>query len=595
MPTKGVARIPSIPVIMKMLYIYTSWEEVDWALAQTKTFEWQTRIYSASKSGDLKTVRKYQHRVIRSMDAKLLAVRRVTQDNQSKRMTGIDKVKFVPPTERIALAKSLVISGSASPLRRVSILKPRKTEKTSLGVPTIKDQCLQVLFKLALEPEWEAKFENNSYGFRPGRNCHDAIVAIRCFIQKRAKYVLNAEMVRCFKSINHEKLLNKIGMKGKYRKQLKSWLKFGVLDFDAFLDIKREIPQGGVIAPLLANIALHGIEDFCKELIKDIPVYGSTGKLIKPGRRGESLGFVRYADNFVIIHPDLTVILLLHKKVTEFLGQMGLELNTAKTRITHTLEVSETAKQICPGLIKGPGFNFLGFFIRQHKTKHLSARGSNKQLLGFRTLIIPSKEKRNAHQVELHNLILRRGKSMKQEVLIRKLRAVIRRWANYFGKSDANTMGLLGQMDYLLYLKLRKWAKRVYKTTSKGTAAFRRVDNNKWTFANHKEALTFKHIDYSQPLSGYVKVKGDASPFDNNQIYWANRLIINNVYNERVTFLLKRQNGNCNWCKAQFRYDDILEVDHIIQKKRDGEDDIENLQLLHRHCHDIKTSLDKLF
>lgn len=589
MPTRCVANYRVIPVTMKKLYI--RWNDVDWTSVRAKVFKWQQAIYSASKSGDIRTVRRYQHLILGSTDAKLLSVRRVTQDNRGKNTAGVDGVKSVPPEKRLTLAKSLRIPGETSPLSRVWIPKPGKTEKRPLGIPTISDRCRQALFKLALEPEWEAKFEDDSYGFRPGRSCHDAISAVRSYIQKRPKYVLDADIAKCFDRIDHEKLLNKIGMSGKYRKQLKKWLKSGVLDKEVFARTDQGTPQGGVISPLLANIALHGMEKFIKELIKDIPTLGSTGKPVKPSRRADSLGFVRYADDFVVIHHDLSIIKLIQDKLPEFLADIGLELSPTKTRVTHTLEIQEAAKEDCPELDGKPGFNFLGFYIRQHKTTHLSAHGPSKELLGFRTIIIPSQEKRNAHQAKLHDLVLRQGKGMSQDLLIKKLNPIIRGWANYFGKSDSNMMGLLSQMDYLLYLKLRQWAKRIYQTSGKGKVAFRRVGTNKWTFATAKSVL-MKHVDYSEPLSGYVKVRGDASPFDQDQIYWAKRLTTNSVYNNRVTFLIKKQKGNCNWCKSQFKYDDILEVDHIIPKSLGGKDDHTNLQLLHNYCHDVKTSLD---
>ncbi len=572
---------------MKKLYI--RWRDVDWASVRSTIFKWQRDIYSASKTGDVKTVRKYQHRILGSMSAKLLAVRRVTQDNKGKNTAGIDKVKSIPPNERLNLAISLRIPGGSSPLRRVWIPKPGKPEKRPLGIPTIKDRCLQALFKLALEPEWEAKFEENSYGFRPGRNCHDAIAAIRSFIQKRPKYVLDADIAKCFDRINHVYLLDKIGMKGKYRKQLRNWLKSGVLDENVFSETELGTPQGGVISPLLANIALHGMEEFCKDLIKDIPVLGSTGKLIKPSRRGDTLGFVRYADDFVIIHPDLEIIKLVYEKLPEFLGRMGLELSSTKTRIAHTLMTSDIKKE---DHLEGKiGFNFLGFYIRQHKTIHLSAHGPNGEKLKFRTLIIPSKEKLKAHQEALHKLILKDGKGLSQDVLIKKLNPVIRGWANYFGKSDANMMGQLGQMDYLLYLKLRQWSKRIYKTSGKGKKTFRKIGNTKWTFATDTAVLV-KHIDYSQPLSEYVKVQGDSSPYNENQTYWTMRLSTNSIYSTRATNLLKKQKGYCKWCNVPFAFDDVFEVDHIIPTAKGGKDEYTNLQLLHRHCHDLKTSLD---
>jgi RNA-directed DNA polymerase len=351
-------------------------------------------------------------------------------------------------------------------------------------------------------------------------------------------------------------------------------------------------PQGGVISPLLANIALHGMEEFCKEAVKDIPVMGTTGNWVKPSRRGESLGFVRYADDFVITHPDLSVITLLHQKLPEFLSPIGLELSETKTRVTHTLEIAEETKEQCPGLNGGPGFNFLGFFIRQHKTVHLSAHGPSGERLNFRTLTVPSKEKIKVHQAELHNIVLKQGKGLNQVQLIKKLNPVIRGWANYFGKSDANTIGILTKMDYLLYLKIRRWAKRIYKTSGKGKTAFRRIGNKKWHFATDVNQLV-DHISYSLPLSQYTKVKSSASPYDTEQIYWAKRLKSNSFFTKRVTTLLKKQNCICKWCKTVFQHDDILEVDHIIPRAMGGSNDYKNLQLLHRHCHDVKTNLDK--
>lgn len=574
---------------MKMLC--TRWQDVDWASVKSKVFEWQQIIYSASKSGDIKIVRKYQSRIMGSIDAKLFAVRSVTQDNKGKRISGIDKIKTIAADFRFDFAKSLVIPSKASSLRWVWISESGELEKKRLGIPTVKDRCLQALFKLALEPEWEAKFEKDSYGFRPGRNPVDAIAAIRFSIQKRPKYVLVADISKRFDRISHHKLLDKIGMIGKFRTQLKYWLKSGILYEFVFLQTDLGASQCSVMAPLLANIALHGMEEFCEDLIKDIPVYGSTGKLIKKSRRGNTLGFVRYAGNFVLMHPDLEVIALLQNKIAGFLRSISLGLIHIKTYVSHTLEIKPDAINICPGLAGKPGFDFLGFYIRSHKTRHLTACGPSGEKLGFRTLIIPSKEERNLYQSKLHDIVLKRGKRLSQTVLILKLNTMIRCWANYFGKSDANMMGLLGQMDYLLYLKVRKWGKRIYKTSGKARVTFRTVGNDKWTFATDKAKL-LKHIKYSQPLSKYTKVRGEYSPYDKNISYWSDRLSKDSNYSIRIQILLRKQKGNCCWCKTLFTYDDILEIDHIIPETKGGSNDFSNFQLLHRHCHDIKTNFD---
>lgn len=571
--------------------LLSRWQDVSWPPVQRKVFKWQQAIYSASKANDVKTVRMYQHRILGSKEAKLLAVRRVTQDNRGKVTAGVDGQKRLSPESRLMLVSSLRITGKGAPLRRVWIPKPGKVEKRPLGIPTIVDRCTQALFKMALEPEWEAKFEADSYGFRPGRNCHDAVAAVRSYIQKRPKYVLDADIAKCFDRINHDYLLDKIGMKGVYRRQLKAWLESGVLDEGAFSPTELGTPQGGVISPLLANIALHGMADYIREAIKDIPVLGRTGRPVKPSRRGAALGFVRYADDFVITHPDLEVILFVREKVTEFLRPVGLELSEGKTRITHTLAIDPTKRDVCPGLEGAPGFNFLGFYFRQWKSRLRSAKGTDGKTLGFYTLIIPSKEKRDAHQQRLHKIVLQDGKGMSQDLLIKKLNAVIRGWANYFGKSDANTAGLLTHMDYLLYLKVRRWSRRVKKTTGKGKECFRRVGTRTWTFATYQSVMV-SHDSYSLPLSMYEKVKGDSSPYDTNQVYWAKRLPKHNLYPSRVTDLLKSQNGKCAWCKAEFQWDDVMEVDHILPLSKGGKDAKINRQLLHGHCHDLKSLTD---
>jgi RNA-directed DNA polymerase len=334
------------------------------------------------------------------------------------------------------------------------------------------------------------------------------------------------------------------------------------------------------------------METFVNESIKDIPVRGSTGELLRGYKaRLSVLGFVRYADDFVFTHPELSVILFVKEKVKEFLTPIGLEISEQKTRITHTLEINKTNVETCPGMDGKPGFNFLGFYIRQHKTVHNSAKDRYSRKLGYHTVIIPSQEKRNTYQAKLHKIVLQDGKGYDQDVLIKRLNPVIRGWANYFGKSDANTFGYLTRMDFLLYLKLRKWAKRIKKTTGKGRSCFRKIEGNNWKFATQDNVL-LDHISYSFPLSLYTKVKGDSSPFDPNQIYWAKRLPSNNTFNTRVTNLLKVQKGICTFCGEAFYHDDIMEVDHIIPKAQGGKDQYVNLQLLHRHCHDTKTSFE---
>jgi RNA-directed DNA polymerase len=206
---------------------------------------------------------------MRSWYNKVLSVRRVTQDNTGKKTAGVDGIKSLSPAARLELAGQLKLTGKSRPTRRVWIPKPGREERRPLGIPTMYDRALQAVVKAALEPEWEAVFEPNSYGFRPGRSCHDAIKHIKNCIQSKAKFVLDADIAKCFDRINQEALLQKIKTKGKVRQQIKAWLKSGVIDQGAFTATSEGTPQGGVISPLLANIALHGLE---QHIEKQFPI-----------------------------------------------------------------------------------------------------------------------------------------------------------------------------------------------------------------------------------------------------------------------------------------------------------------------------------
>jgi RNA-directed DNA polymerase len=207
------------------------WRLIPWRKLERRVFKLQTRIFRASARGDVKAVRRLQKTLMRSWSAKCLAVQRVTQDNQGKQTAGVDGIKSLTPQQRLELVKHLRLSKRANPTRRVWIPKPgSSTEKRPLGIPTIADRALQALVKAALEPEWEAKFEPNSYGFRPGRSAHDAIEAIFNAISLKAKYVLEADISKCFDQINQSELLAKLNTCPTLRHQIKAWLNCGVLE-----------------------------------------------------------------------------------------------------------------------------------------------------------------------------------------------------------------------------------------------------------------------------------------------------------------------------------------------------------------------------
>src|SRR4028119_692153 len=206
------------------------WRLVNWRKLERRVYKLQKRIYRASQRGDVRAVRRLQKTLMRSWSAKCMAVRKVTQDNRGKKTAGVDGLKSLSPAARLTLVSQLKLTEKSKPTRRVWIDKPGKAEKRPLGIPTMFDRALQALVKLALEPEWEAKFEGNSFGFRPGRSTHDAIGAIFNSVSKKAKYVLDADISQCFDRIDHNALLKKLNTFPSLQDRIKSWLKSGVMD-----------------------------------------------------------------------------------------------------------------------------------------------------------------------------------------------------------------------------------------------------------------------------------------------------------------------------------------------------------------------------
>src|SRR4028118_2266028 len=538
------------------------WKALPWRKLEVRVFKLQKRIFKASNRGDVKAVRRLQKTLMRSWSGKCIAVRKVTQDNQGKRTAGVDGIKNLSPHARLVLVTQLKVTGKSKPTRRVWIDKPGKVEKRPLGIPTMFDRALQALVKLALEPEWEAKFEGNSFGFRPGRSAHDAIEAIFNNVNKKAKFVLDADISQCFDRIDHNALLKKLNTFPTLRQQIKTWLKSGVMDKGELSKTSEGTPQGGVISPLLANIALHGFEEFI------------TGFKVK-GRKDKT-SLIRYADDFVILHESEEFIKFLRQKASEWLKEMGLELKPSKTRICHTSE----------------GFDFLGFNIRQYPVgAYRSAKNTNGNLLGFTAIIKPTKEAVKRHLDKIGQVIDKHHNAP-QEALISRLNPVIRGWCNYYASNVSNKA--FHKCVYLTYQKLLAWAKRrCTKTNAHDTVSnyWRTVGEDNWTFAKIGSIALVKHS--STPIVRHTKVQGTRSPFDGDLVYWGKRMSSHPELPSRVATLLKRQSGKCELCELSFKYGDMWEVDHVIPTFRGGKDEYSNLQLLHRHCHDLKSATDR--
>jgi RNA-directed DNA polymerase len=553
--------------------LMVEWHSINWRKLERSVYKLQKRIYQASVRGDVKAYRRLQKTLMRSWSARAASVRRVTQDNQGKKTAGVDGVNSLTPKQRLELTGNLNLGSIVSPTRRVWIPKPGTEEKRSLGIPTMKDRALQALVKLALEPEWEARFEPNSYGFRAGRSCQDAVEAIFSAIRLKPKYVLDADIAKCFDRIDQEALLIKLNTFPTIRRQIRAWLKAGVMDGKQMFPTSEGTPQGGVISPLLANIALHGMEERIKQYAETLPTRSSHGK--RDNRR--SLSLIRYADDFVILHENLTVVQRCKEIISEWLKGMGLELNPSKTRLAHTLTQYEQEK---------PGFDFLGFTIQQFP------QGKYHSKQGFKTIITPSKQKQKVHYEQIARVI-EAHKAAPQAALISRLNPIIRGWANYYATAVSKVA--FSDIDDLTYQKLSSWAKRRHPKKNGEWVSKRywqSMDGDNWVFATRKEGLTplrlINHAD--TPIVRHVKVKGESSPYDGNLVYWSSRMGNNPEMPTRVSKLLKKQKGKCTHCGMFFREDDVMEVDHIIPISKGGKDEYKNLQLLHRHCHDIKTA-----
>jgi RNA-directed DNA polymerase len=566
------------------------WKAINWRQAERYVFKLQKRIFAASRCGDVKKVRKLQKTLMRSWSNRILSVRRVTQDNQGKKTAGVDGAKSLSPAERLELSRELKLTGRSKPTRRVWIPKPGSKEKRPLGIPVMYDRALQAVVKSALEPEWEAIFEPNSYGFRPGRSCHDAITQIKLCIQHKAKFVLDADIAKCFDRINHYELLQKLNIKGLVRRQVKSWLKSGVIDDGVFTATSEGTPQGGVISPLLANIALHGLENTLNEYARTIDLKGKHGRQEGWQNKVNSLSFIRYADDFVVLHKDKLVVQGCREIISEWLVGMGLELKPEKTRLTHTFkdELSEDGKA---------GFDFLGHHIQQYPAgKHRSSVSTRGEILGFNTLITPNKKSSKAHQEEIGRII-KKHRSSPQAALIKDLNPVIRGWTSFYTSSDVKTVGELKKQDHLTYLKLRRWAKRRCGNIKAGHLLYwHSIGGDNWVFSTREEGANplrlLDHSEFECSSTDYVKVKRDKSPYDGDLVYWSSRMGKNPELPSRLALLLKKQKGKCSHCEFIFRNEDVMEVDHIVPRAIGGKDEYKNLQLLHRHCHDVKTKAD---
>jgi len=536
-----------------------AWQDIPWKKVQRHVFHLQKRIYQATQRGDVRTVHKLQNLLSKSWYARLLAVRRVTQDNRGKHTAGIDGVKSLTPPQRLRRADQLQLTSTATPLRRTWIPKRGSADKRPLGIPTQHERARQTLVRQALEPEWEAKLSPHTYGFRPGRSCWDAIAAVFHRIKLRPQHTLKVDIAQCFDRLDQAALLRKLHAPPGIRRQVRAWLRSGIMEADTFTPTTAGTPQGGTVSPLLALIALHGMDEAVTQ--------------VYPAAR-----VIAYADDCLVLHPDRSVLDHCQQLLTAWLAEIGLTLNVSKTRISHTLAGDQ------------PGLDFLGFHIRQYRVgTHQSGKGpGGHQRLGYKTLITPAKANIKDHLAELGRVI-RAGQNWPQAALIHELNPKIRGWANYY--RTWVSQATFSRLDRLTWEKLRSWARRRHPNKAARWVAERywHRRESRRVFATPatrpSQAYLAAHSDTSSLR--HAKVTGARSPYDGDWVYWSKRRGQYPTVSPRLATLLKRQGGRCPYCGLFFQPADQLEIDHLSGDRRDSRS--VNLQALHGPCHDAKT------
>jgi RNA-directed DNA polymerase len=529
------------------------WHAIEWKHVYRRVKNLRQRIFRASRDGDLQRVRSLQRLMLRGQANVIESVRRVTQVNAGKDTPGVDQVVVTTPEERGQLCDQLsqLDLHHVHPVRRVYI--PKRKGKRPLGIPTIVDRCVQAMVKNALEPFWEARFEGISYGFRPGRGCHDAIERVFTLARPNTTrpWVLDADIEGAFNNIGHLALEQAIG-NFPARELIKQWLKAGYVEDEMLHPTNTGVPQGGVISPLLLNVALHGMEQ-------------ALGTSYTPkGVLHGTYAVVRYADDLAVFCPTQEKAIEAQRILATWLETRGLKLSDEKTHIRHLRE----------------GFNFLGFNIRHYSTP-------NSSRSGYKLLIKPSAASIKNLKRKLKGL-WRKHVGTTTVALINEMNPVIRGWSNYFRIGVAKET--FSALDRFMYVRAQRYMKRRHPRKSGrwrtqkywGSSIGHR---DRWVFQDKGRHATLRKFAWTK-IVRHRLIPSTHSPDDPAlQDYWRQRRAKPQTPGSRHRQLAQRQQGQCPVCHHHLDNGEVLHIHHVIPKKHGGSDDLANLRLVHHTCH----------